>query len=236
MAPVSDRVQRIVNDIVTLIDEDAQIKHCRVNVVNGCSDVFVKYKHNLAEIEDKDHISVRFYKSIGQLHEDLFHMEDFMADDWFNLFVFNVNYCKHLCINEECQYFNTLTMTCDQPMYCIDAVSVDGKTTVRERLLEEIRGIDLITYELRSKFDSKFYASTIVSMLPAKVIHQSFEEITGEECPIKSLRYFDFDFDGEEILTYMFKILQTHSTEFLTKWSRALDKLEDFTKSASALL
>lgn len=235
MAPISTQVQNIVDDIISLIKSDDLIEHCRVNVVNGSGDVFLKYKSNLAEIEDREYISVRFYKSVDDLHKDLFHDEEFMADDWFNLFVFNLNYCKHLCINPECSKYNQLTMSCEQSTYCADAVCHGGKTLVKDKLHKEIRGIDLILHELRSKFDSKFYASTIVSMLPAKVIHKSFEMVSGEECPIKSLRYLDFDFDGEEILMYMYKILKTHSSEFLNKWNLALKKLKDFSKSTSML-
>jgi len=237
MTPVSLSLRHSVSDLVQLIKSDTQIKHCRVNIINGCGDIFMKYKRNLSEIEDKDYVSVRFYSTIDDIHEDLFHEENFMADDWFNLFVFNLNYCRHLCINDDCTHYNQITMMCDQPAYCIEAVCLDeSDVTVQERLLEDVRGIDLIMNELSSRFDSKFYASTIVSMLPQQLIHNSFELTTGEECPIKSLRYLDFDFDGEEIITYMYKILRTHSTEFLTKWSGALKRLEDFTKSTSILL
>jgi len=236
MVAATLRVHQIVEDIIEVIESDKHIQHCRVNIVNGCGDVFMKYKQNLSEISDKEHISVRFYADVDELHDDLFHEEDFMSDDWFNLFVFNVNYCKHLCINEDCINYNMITMQCDEPTYCLEAVCLgEESTSVHNQLMKDIRGIDLISHELIDKFDSKFYATTIVSMMDPQIIHQSFEYVTGEDCPIKSLRHLDFDFDGEEILTYMYKILKTHSTEFLTKWSNTLEKLEVFSKSSSIL-
>lgn len=225
----------ILDRIIKLINSDEQIEHCRVNIINGCGNVFEKYKNNLSDLEDRDYISVRFYKDIPSLNHDLFGEEGFMSDNWFNLFVFNLNYANHICINTNSEHYNTETVTCKQPTYCIDAVCLDGKTLVKDKFLSEIKSIDSVLNEIGCRFDSKFYASTIVSMLPEEVIHQSFETMTGQECPIKSLRYLDFDFDGEEILTYMYKILKTHSTEFLCKWDSALQKLKDFTESTSVL-
>jgi hypothetical protein len=196
MIRTSDNVQKIVNEIIDIIHTDEQISHCRVNIINGVGDMFSKYKRNLSGITETDLISVRFYSTVHDVHKDLFYDKEFMANDWFNLFVFNVN---------------------------------NGD---EQQLKKEIIGIDIILHELSARFDSKFYATTIVSALSQERIYRSFETTTGEECPIKSLRYLDINFDGEEILTYMYKILHTHSTEFLTKWRSALDKLEHFSKSS----
>jgi len=170
------------------------------------------------------------------LNQDLFHDEDFMADDWFNLFVFNMNYCKHKCVNRFSSNFGTVVTACDQPNYCAGAVCLESGSPVSEKLMTDIRGVDLVLKELQAKFDSKFYATTIVSLLSQRLIHNSFEEFTGEVCPIKNLRYLDYDFDGDEILSYMYKILRTHSTDFLNKWSSALNKLEEFNKVPSNLI
>jgi len=236
MTPVTSNVQTIVNDIVELIENDSQIEHCRINIVNGYGDVFTKYKNNLKAIEDKEHISVRFYNDVIDLNKDIFRDDDFMAEDWFNLFAFNLNYCNHICINRGCDSYGMEVQVCDKPYYCVDATCIGTDSSVRETLMNDIRGIDFIVKELRSRFDSKFYATTIVSLLSQKLIHNSFEEFTGEECPIKNLRYLDYDFDGEEIMSYMYKILRTHSTEFLNKWSNVLNKLEQFNNTSSRLV
>jgi hypothetical protein len=235
MTPATSNIENLVGSIVELIRDDEQIDHCRVNIVNGSSDVFMKYKRNLGAIEDREEISVRFYKTTKDLHQDLFYEKDFMADNWFNLFAFNLNYCKHICVNPDCENYNKATVLCSSDNYCKDVKCLaTPDVTVEEMLMMEIHGVNLILHELSAKFDSKFYASTLVSMMPIKLIHRTFEEATGEECPIKSLRYLDFDFDGEEILTYMYKILKTHSTEFLQKWDSALKKLEKLSSKASS--
>lgn len=232
----NQNINHLVDKITSVIKNDAQISHCRVNIVNGCGDVFDKYKENLSSIANKDTITVKFYENIEDVHLDLFHNINFMSEDWFNLFVFNLNYCEHICINEACEHYNTKTMSCNQLTYCLEAICCDEEIPVREQLMLEIRGVDLIMRELRSRFDSKYFAATIVSMLPQSVIHRAFEEFTGEECPIKSLRYLDYDFDGEEILLYLYKIIKTHSTEFLSQWKQTLNKLETFSKRSSLLL
>jgi len=230
MSVMTSNIQEIVDNIINVIKMDDQLTHCRVNIVNGCSDVFQKYKNNLSDIQQTKQISVRFYENFDLVTQDLFYKSDAMSPTWFNLFVFNLNYCKHICQNPSCQHFNLMTMECDQPTYCLNSICADASITVKDQLMSEIRYIASTMQELRERFDSKYFAGMIVSMLPQKVIHNAFEEFTGKECPVKSLRYLDFNFEGDEILTYLYKILKTHSTEFLTQWSNVIQKLEEFSK------
>lgn len=98
---------------------------------------------------------------------------------------------------------------------------------------EEIRGVELIAMELRSKFDAKFFSTLIVSEMDNKELAQAFEDETGQMCPVVNKRYLDYNFNGIVILDYLKKILHTHSTEFLSRWSYALDKLEKMQKSTN---
>ncbi len=199
MTVVDQNVKDSAEKIIQLIETDPNIQHCRINIINGDDERFSKYKQNLASIANQKDISVRFYPSIPDVEKDLFQDKEFMADNWFNLFVFNLDDCQ------------------------------------KEQLMCEIKFIDYLTYLLKDKFDSKFYATTIVYTLPQEIIHKSFEDFTGEVCPIKSLRCLGYEFTGEEIMEYMYKILQTHSTQFLQNWSRVLNKLELFTKREEIL-
>jgi len=185
----SKTIAETTREIIKTVHEDDTINHCRINVVNGIKNVFTKYKVSLAQIEKGDCISVKFYSDHDVLHNDLFPDPEFMAKDWFNLFVFNIG--------------------------------KNGKT-----LGQEIRGVELITLELRNKFDSKYYSTLIVSEMNKRDLSRAFEEETGQECPVINKRYLGYDFDGIVILDYLKKILHTHSTAFLSRWANALDKLE----------
>ena len=101
--------------------------------------------------------------------------------------------------------------------------NIDNEIDVLEA---EIRGVELITLELRSRFDSKYYSVLVVSPISQRLLSKSYKEITGEECPIANSRYLGYDFDSIQILDYLDRILHTHSSKFLSRWSDALKKIE----------
>lgn len=83
------KIKQLQQSIRKKIQEDKHFQHCRINVVNGVNEFFRNYKETLAKLESKE-VTVRFYKNGPELYEDLFLEKDFMAKDWFNLFVFNL--------------------------------------------------------------------------------------------------------------------------------------------------
>jgi len=186
------RMDETTTEILNIVENDDTVNHCRINIVNGIKNTFNKYKESLAKI-DGEYISVKFYNNHADLHEDLFVDKEFMSDDWFNLFVFNIG--------------------------------KNGKS-----LGYEIRGVDLITMELRSKFDSKFYSTMVISEMEKRELSIAFKQETGQKCPIENHRYLGYNFEAVEILLYLKGILHTHSTQFLSRWDAALKKLEKLSK------
>lgn len=88
------RIKQLQKSIRKKIQEDKHFMHCRINVVNGATEFFRQYKEVLAKLECEE-VTVRFYTNGTELYEDLFQEPEFMAKDWFNLFVFNL--CGHDC-------------------------------------------------------------------------------------------------------------------------------------------
>ena len=216
-----------IQNIIQLIEEDVGINHCRINLVNGCKDIQLKYKNNLLQIQHPV-ISVKSYTSPQSLYEDLFVVDKTLKTDWFNLIIFNLTYCLHICQNPQSNSYKQPTNVCDQNCFCQDVKCMNENITVQEYLLREIKHVHLLTNALQENFDSKYYTTMIVSMLDLQVLQHLFSQATGSENHMATLRYLHLDFDEKEILSYLQKILYTHSTKFLNRWERALDQFEEY--------
>lgn len=231
-------MEQLKESIFEIINNDSDTEHIRLNIINGCSEVFDKYKKHLYEhFNDENKTSIRFYKNWEVLYKDLFFDLKEMSPKWFNLFIFNLNYCRHICNNPKCSNFEKETIGCNNSYKCLNTTCLDEDEytkellTVQENLVIEINGIDFIIKEMHDRFDSKYYATVIVSLLDKNVISDIYENVSKTTSPIRSMRYLNYTFDEDEIIEFIYNIIHTHSTQFLKRWSNAIQKLEEFKKT-----
>ena len=221
--------------IFELIQADSSIEHVRLNIINGCDEVFSKYKESLHnQFEGAEDLSIRFYDKWIDVYEDLFFDDKAMNDDWFNLFVFNLNYCTHICDNPDCKNFGKETSGCSRAYECISTLCAEDdeeQISIREQIIQEINGIYYVHHEMQERYDSKYYTSVIVSLIDKDVLSKMYEEITNKPSPIRSMRFLSYNFNQDDVMELLYNIIHTHSTRFLMRWAKAIEKMEKFKDS-----
>jgi hypothetical protein len=207
-----------------------------VNVIGGCESSLDIYKNSLDLIKNSENIKILYFKNLEEFYNEIENnMEIYKDESFHNIFLFNLNYCRFACKNDNICFIDNQNHICKTPFECIECMCIDESNkdiSVKEQMTKDINYITDSIYKLDNIISYGKYTEIIVSDLDHCTIDFLFKLVTGDRCPIASLKQFSIDNDQEQLINKLNNIIKINSYSFRNKWNDTINKLEELQKTS----
>lgn len=200
------------------LNNNGNIKHYRINIVNGCDSLFNNYKEKLGTLLQDNMFSIRHYTNVTDIDTDLFDRLDDLNKDWFNLFVFNVNTCSMGCDNKNCTYFCNNSSKCLNPLKCFDITTSNPK----EMTLKQLTTMNYSMKWTYENMDFENYTHVIVSNFHENYIKNVLRSVNNCVKTVDMLHYIKYHEYYENLLETIYYSIISRSNKMKQDWVNTL--------------
>ena len=206
------------NAIFELMQFDSKIQHVRLNIVNGCDNLYFNYNETLSPLLEDDRFSIVHYRNIREINDDLFDRLNELNKRWLNVFVYNVNTCSDGCVNKSCIHHKE--GKCINPHSCFSSKS-NGSV---DQLLSQLTTINESIKWAHKYINMDNYTHTLVSTLDERFIKNVLRNVNDCMKSVDLLKYINYNDYKTELLTLIYMALKVRSDFMKQRWVRALQK------------
>jgi hypothetical protein len=226
---LSDTVE--INKSLLKLESENHFSDYRINVVGGCRTFIRSYIDILNNLGNMGNLSIKYYKDSDIFERDFEeNPEKFVSKSVFNVYMFNLNYCRFKCDNDnKCFEDSSGTHVCKNPFECIECVCIEEVyegLSVKDQITKDVSYINNSISLISEDSNKGSYLEIIVSDLDHYTIDELFKLVTGEVCPITSLKQMSSDISREDLINKLNNIIRINSLSFREQWEEAIQKLD----------